>query len=113
MPALEQRTREAIRRYCLARSREMGQDERALRWRGLRALAIALVVFVIWVSVEKPLQASELLLFNAIDEGLGIVIWVALWFPLDALVFGVLSHNMDSDSYRRASEMQLTIKPAY
>src|SRR3954463_700499 len=36
---LEQQTREAIRRYCLARSQEMRQDERALRWRALRALA--------------------------------------------------------------------------
>ena len=32
-PTLEQRTREAIQRYCLARSREVGQSERALRAR--------------------------------------------------------------------------------
>src|SRR5919205_4286624 len=59
-PALEQRTREAVRRYCLARSREVGQDERALRWRALRALAIALVLFVPYVIVYKPLQESEI-----------------------------------------------------
>jgi hypothetical protein len=34
-PTLEQRTQEAIRRYCIARSREVGQSERALRWRAL------------------------------------------------------------------------------
>jgi hypothetical protein len=112
-PGLEQRTREAVRRYCLARSREVGQDERALRWRALRALAVALVLFVLYVIVYKPLQETEIWLLNVIGEGLSIVIWVALWFPLDALVFGVLSYQMDSDSYRRASEMQLTLKPAY
>jgi hypothetical protein len=112
-PALEQQTREAIRRYCLARSQEVGQDERALRRRSLRALAIALVLFVPYVIVEKPLQESEIWLLNLIGEGMSILIWVALWFPLDALVFGVLSYQADSESYRRASEMQLTLKPAY
>jgi hypothetical protein len=112
-PTLEQRTGEAIRRYCLARSREMGQEERALRWRALRSLAIALVLFVPYVIVYKPLQESEIWPLNLIGEGMSILIWVALWFPLDALVFGVLSYHMDSDSYRRASEMQLTLKPAY
>src|ERR671932_269364 len=105
-PALEQQTREAIRRYCLARSQEVGQDERALRWRSLGALAIALVLFVPYVIVEKPLQESEIWLLNLIGEGMSILIWVALWFPLDALVFGVLSYHADSESYRRASEMQ-------
>ena len=112
-PDLEQRTREAVRRYCLARIRETGQDERALRWRALRALMIALVFFVAYVIVEKPLYNSEVWFFNGIGEGLGIGIWVALWFPLDSLIFGVPYHRMDSESYRRVSEMQLRIKPAY
>jgi hypothetical protein len=90
----------------------MGQDERALRWRALRALAFALILFA-YAIVQRPLQNSEILLFNLNGEGLDIIIWVAFWFPLDALVFGVLSYQMDSESYRRASEMQLSIKPAY
>jgi hypothetical protein len=112
-PILEQRTQEAIRRYCLARAREMSQDERALRWRALRALAIAIVLFIAYAIVQRPLQDSEISLLNLMGEGLDIIIWVAFWFPLDALFFGVLSYHMDSDSYRRASEMKLTIKPAY
>src|ERR687886_384754 len=44
-PNLEQRTREAIQRYCLARAKEMNQDEHALRWRAQRALAFALILF--------------------------------------------------------------------
>lgn len=89
----------------------MGQGERALRWRALRALAI--VVFAAYAIVQRPLDNSEILLLNLIGEGLDIIIWVAFWFPLDALFFGVLSYQMDSDSYRQASEMQLTIKPAH
>jgi micrococcal nuclease len=41
-----------------------------------------------------------------------VYLWVSLWFPLDALVFGLLSYDLNSDSYKRASEMQLKIEPA-
>jgi hypothetical protein len=111
-PHLEQRTREAIRRYCLARGREVGQSERALRWRALRALAIALVLFIAYVFLEWRLQGSGLPVLKYVFEGLDILIWIALWFPLDALFFGLLSYDINSDSYKRASQMQLKIEPA-
>jgi hypothetical protein len=110
-PTLEQRTREAIRRYCLARSREVGQSERALRWRALRSLAIALMLFAVYVLLQDRIQGSEILVFKLIGEGFDILIWVALWFPLDALVFGLLSYDLNSESYKRASEMHLKIEP--
>jgi hypothetical protein len=110
--SLEQRTREAIRRYCLAREREVVQSERALRWRALRALAIALILFVAYALAQWSLQGSDILILNLIVEGLDILIWVGLWFPLDALVFGLLSYDLNSESYKRASEMQLKIEPA-
>ena len=108
-PALEQRTREAIRRYCLARSREVGQSERALRWRALRALAFGLILFAVNVLLQDRMQ--DILVLKLIGEGLDILIWVALWFPLDALFFGLLSYDLNSESYKRASEMQLKIEP--
>jgi hypothetical protein len=52
------------------------------------------------------------MIFKIIFEGLDILIWVSLWFPLDALVFSLLSYDLNSDSYERASEMQLKIEPA-
>jgi hypothetical protein len=110
-PNLEQRTREAIQRYCLARSREVGQSERALRWRALRALAIALILFAVYVFMQDRMQGSDILVFKLIGEGLDILIWVALWFPLDALFFGLLSYDLNSESYKRASEMHLKIEP--
>jgi hypothetical protein len=112
-PTLEQRTREAIRRYCLAAAQVVEQSERALRWRALRALAFALILFVGYAIVQGRLQSSEILILKLIVEGLDIIIWVALWFPLDALFFGLLSYDLNSDSYRRASEMELKIKPSY
>jgi hypothetical protein len=111
-PDLEQSTREAVRRYCLARGREVGQSERALRWRALRALAIALVFFVVYVFLQWTLKKFDILAIQVILERLDILIWVALWFPLDALFFGLQSYDINSGSYKRASQMQLKIEPA-
>ncbi len=111
-PKLEQRTQEAIRRYCLAAAREVKQSERALRWRAIRALVIALLLFVGYVFLQERMRGTEILVLNLIAEGLDILIWVALWFPLDALVFGIQSYDLNSGSYKRASEMQLKIEPA-
>jgi hypothetical protein len=111
-PNLEQSTRKAIRRYCLARSREVGQSERALRWRALRALVIAFALFVVYVFLQWQLQNIDILAISVILEGLDILIWVALWFPLDALFFGLQSYDINSESYERASQMLLKIEPA-
>ena len=111
-PDLERSTSEAIRRYCLARSWEVGQSERALRYRAFRALAFALVLYVVYVVAEWLLQDSEIFVLKIIVESFNILIWVALWFPLDALVFGLQSYDINSGGYRRASQMQLKIEPA-
>jgi hypothetical protein len=111
-PQLEPSTREAIRRYCLARAQAVGQSERALRWRAFRTLGAALVLFVVYVLMQWWLQNVDVLAIRVILEGLDILIWVALWFPLDALFFGLQSYDINSDTYKRASQMQLKIEPA-
>ncbi len=111
-PDLEQRTRGALRQYCLARSREVGQSERALRWRALRALGVAIVLFVVYALIQWWLRGTKILAVSLILEGLDILIWVALWFPLDALFFGLQSYDLNSKSYERASRMLLKIEPA-
>ena len=73
--------------------------DRARTLRRLRILAV-------------EIQSIDLLVLKYILEGLDILIWVALWFPLDALFFGLQSYDINSDSYKRASQMQLKIEPA-
>ena len=54
---------------------------------------------------------QDILVLKLIGEGMDILIWVALWFPIDALFFGLLSYDLNSESYKRASEMHLKIEP--
>ena len=112
-PTLEQRTRQAIRHYCFARGQAMRQEERALRRRAWRTLMFAISLLVVWVVVENPLQNSGIYFLDLLGEGLSILVWVAFWFPLDALFFGLQHYHLNSESYKRVSEMQLTIEPAY
>jgi hypothetical protein len=111
-PGLEQETRQAIGRYCLARSHELEQEERALRWRAWRALVLAFVALLISVGLGKPLTNSGMFILQLIGEGLAVAVWVAIWFPLDTLVFGVRYQHLDAEIYRRVMAMELTIKPA-
>jgi hypothetical protein len=83
-----------------------------LRWRAFRALAVALVLFVIYVLLQWKLKDIDILTISVVLEGLDILIWVALWFPLDALIFGLQSYDINSKSYLRAAQMQLKIEPA-
>jgi hypothetical protein len=110
-PELEQQTLKAVRRYCLARRHALEQDERALRGRSLRGLAVAIVVLVIAVAVGRPLAANTSFIPELISEGLVFGSWVAIWFPLDSLVFGVWSLRLDAAIYRRLGAMRLTLKP--
>jgi hypothetical protein len=64
------------------------------------------------VFVQWKLKNLDILAVHVILEGLDILIWVALWFPLDALFFGLQSYDINSGSYKRASQMQMKIEPA-
>ena len=70
------------------------------------------MLFVVYVLLQWKLEGVDVLAIRVILEGLDILIWVALWFPLDALVFGLQSYDINSGSYRRASQIQLKIEPA-
>jgi hypothetical protein len=70
------------------------------------------VLFVVYVLLQWKLEGVDVVAIRVILEGLDIFIWVALWFPLDALFFGLQSYDINSGSYRRASQIQLKIEPA-
>jgi hypothetical protein len=64
------------------------------------------------VILQWKLRDLDILAIDVVLEGLDILIWVALWFPLDALFFGLQSYDINSGSYKRASQMQLKIEAA-
>jgi hypothetical protein len=110
-PDLEGRTREAVRRYCQARSHTLGQDERILRDRIKRSLVLAVVATVLSVGIGYPLSIEEDFVLSLIGNILYFFGWVAIWYPMDAIVFGRRDLQLDVNAYERVMEMQVSIQP--
>jgi hypothetical protein len=111
-PDLEPRTREAVRRYCRARSHAVGQDRRILRDRIKRSVALAVIALFLSVGIGYPLSIEEEFIPALIGNILYFFGWVAIWYPLDAMVFGRRDLHLDAASYERVMDMQLSIRPA-
>jgi hypothetical protein len=47
---------------------------------------------------------------EVIGQGLTVVGWVFVWFPLDSFIFGVRHYRLDERIYEKLVNMQLTIK---
>ena len=110
-PNLERETCDAIRRYCLARVHAVGQDQRKLHARILRSVALAVIGLFLSVGIGYPMSLETDLLPSLIGNILYFFGWVAIWYPMDAIVFGRRDLNLDAQSYQRVIEMQLRIVP--
>jgi hypothetical protein len=109
-PDLEQRTRQAVQRYCHARMKEIGQELHGLRQRALHALLMALVGLVIFISLGDQLSVNPSWLLQILGQGLIVIGWVYLWFPLDSIIFGVRHSHLDKKIYEQLIHMHLTIE---
>ncbi len=111
-PDLLEKTKAGVRRYSQARLRDVEQELRATRWRGLRVLIAALIVLFVFVGAAKILARTETLIPQIIAEGLSIAGWVALWFPLELLTITFWQHRLDRKIYTLLSGMELSIEPS-
>lgn len=89
-PDLETQVRAGLQQYCDVRTGQIAHDLASLRqegmatlWRGL--LFLALCMFGSRVLGEPKVLPDIVARF--LDEGLIIAGWVALWYPLDVLLY--------------------------
>jgi hypothetical protein len=112
-PDFEPRLRTGLQRYCDIRIGQLGNDIASLRqeglatlWRGL--LFLALCMFGSSILGEPKYMPGILARF--LDEGLVIAGWVALWYPLDALLYQHWPLNRERRLYGRLREMELKLE---
>jgi hypothetical protein len=111
-PGLEDQVREGVRRYCRGRLKYYEHDILATRWRGVRALLFAIVALFVFIGAAKLIYSDDNVLLQIISEGLAVVGWVALWFPLESLIFKLWEHRLDRKVYSLLMDMDLVIRPA-
>ncbi len=109
VPDLEQKTKAAVLRYCRGRLKALEQEMQGLRKRAMKATMMAIVGLVIFISVGSILAYSTLFVIEVIGQGLTVLGWVFVWFPLDSFIFGVEHYHLDKQIYEKLVNMQLTM----
>jgi len=106
-----ERIRVAIQRYCASTARELDRTRRGERSRGLIALGAALIALACFVGINRVLRDESGFWVDVFTEGIVVAFWVALWFPLDTLLFGQWQHRLDRRIYTTLADLDLEVVP--
>ena len=89
-PDLEARMRSGLQKYCDHRIGQIANDIASLRQEGLATLGRGVLFLALCMLGSHVLGEPKFLpgiVARFLDEGLIIAGWVALWYPLDALLY--------------------------
>jgi hypothetical protein len=104
-----ERIQHAIGRYCYQTGRELDSTRRGERSRGFLALGGALIALAVFVVINRSFSGTDDYWVDLFTEGITVAFWVAVWFPLDTLIFGQWQHRLDQRIYRTLAEMDLDV----
>ena len=114
-PGLELEVMHAVDRYCRGRLKDIEHQIHASRWRGRRALLLAFLALFVFtggaILLASVITPQNVIVLGVISEGLAIAAWVALWVPLEMLLFTVWEYRLDRKIYRLLLDMDLVIQP--
>ncbi len=99
----------AVKRYCQGRLKDIEHDIQATRWRGFRALIVALIALFVFIGASRLVDNENSIFLQIISEGLAVAGWVALWFPLELLTFTIWEHRLDKKIYTMLEQMDVKI----
>lgn len=115
-PDLARDITQAVERYCEMGIRRADDELRALRREGFRWLLFGCVVFAAFVYFsERVLSINDLpyVIRDFFGNGLFIVVaWVALWYPIDTLIYSGRPYRLEKSVLQVMHEMQITVRAA-
>jgi hypothetical protein len=112
-PELEARMRSGLQRYCDHRIGQIANDIASLRQEGLATLWRGLLFLALCMLGSQVLGEPKFLpgiLARFLDEGLIIAGWVALWYPLDALLYQHWPLKRERRLYQALRDMELKLE---
>jgi hypothetical protein len=112
-PGLEARMRSGLLQYCDHRIGQISNDIASLRQEGLATLWRGLLFLALCMLGSQVLGEPKFLpgiLARFIDEGLIIAGWVALWYPLDALLYQHWPLKRERRLYQSLRDMELKLE---
>lgn len=115
-PNLSEELEAALDRFTATKIRDNKNEMAAIRWRGILQIPYALVFLGISVGFALLLGSQTItdippVMANVLSEGLFIVGWVAMWGPLDTLLFGRFPLTSENRSLEALDRMVIEIRP--
>jgi hypothetical protein len=112
-PDTTRRLTDAVRRYCLARIADKKNDMASLRWQGLKALQSGMPFLAVCLFVSTFAEGSNALpelAKRVLGEGFLIAGWVALFHPIELLIYDWWPHNRQIHLYQNLMNMEIVVK---
>ena len=105
----------AVRAYCEARIRHARRTVRSVRRQGVEVLPIGIIVLLVGTAASHLLLRSHLP--EPIREFFGdgvfvLVAWVALWYPLDQLVYYWRPHQREQRALEALRDGTVVVRAA-
>ncbi|HEY3248832.1 MAG TPA: hypothetical protein VGK88_11130 [bacterium] len=109
-PGLDGTVQDAVRRYADARILEARYQSIKTRDQATRALPLA-VLGLILIAGSVPLMDPSLsYLVQLAGNGLSVAGWVAVWYPLDSLIFQVWLQRQDGRAYLILRDTHVSVR---
>ena len=110
-PGLEERVQAAIGRYCAKKVAGLDLELRRVYRHGFFALLVGFLAVIVLNSAARALADETDDLLQALSDGLQVISWVTLWFPVNLLVYDRWYYKREQQVYRVIGEMAITVRP--
>jgi hypothetical protein len=114
-PGLADAAKEAVTRYCQTMISDNLNQMEIIRRIGVRQLPYAFMFVIIFVSLGTILGSDVgkaiSPFFTALSEGLFIIAWVALWGPVNTLLYDRFPLRRENRVYKVLENMEIEIRP--
>jgi hypothetical protein len=113
-PGLDARLAAAVRSYAALRLRDVEYRRAALRREGLTAMVISIPILVVLTILEILVVESSIpdAWNNAVEGLLVVLVWVALWYPLDTLFWYARPLLHERQALRTLESLPVTVRAA-
>jgi hypothetical protein len=106
------KTKDALRRYCDVKIAQSEREILEIRHQGKRDLGWAVTISVILLLgaffITQLTFLPEILIY-LLSTGAGIIAWVALWLPLDSILYEWSPYRQTKLRYQQLQSAQIKI----
>jgi hypothetical protein len=111
-PGLEERARAALSRECRRRIAVLDDDLEGVRQVGIRSFLWGLLAVIVLNGLVGAIGDAEPgSVEDAVSTALQTAAWVALWFPINLLVYDRWFSRRDQRAYQRLVDLPLRVVP--